>query len=377
MARLSRHPHLSAMLDAPDQPLPAPPVAAGRRSQLATYKVLRRNPLELWGRQAYELPIVAGRFLTRHQVLVSDPDAIRHVLVDNHENYGRSVGAKRVLRPVLGTGLLMAEGKAWRHQRRTVAPSLAPRTMPILARHIVLAAEAKERELAALGSRPLELLPHLQQLALSIAGQSMFSVETAGFAPALRALLLRYASRYAQPGLLVTFEEHPRRLYRDARALGWAFDQFERDRMLFIVFTSPEAFLCELVSDQYGRLIQDYGFQRVVVDSLTQFESYPSASEQARVRFERVVNGLRREGVSVLMTRETESREAPFRVTPEEYLADTIIQLENRRLPETRDGRRTRLLEILKNRGSAHSSSSHQFTIGPGGLAISSDAHTR
>ncbi len=180
-----------------------------------------------------------------------------------------------------------------------------------------------------------------------------------------------------QPGLLITFEEHPRRLYRDARALGWAFDGFERDRKLLVVFTSPEAFLRELVSNQYGRMIQDYGFRRVVVDSLTQFEGYPSASEQARVRFERVINGLRREGVSVMMTRETECREAPFRVTPEEYLADTIIQLENRRLADTRDGQRTRLLEVLKNRGSAHSTSLHPFTIGPGGLVIDSDAHTQ
>lgn len=95
------------------------------------------------------------------------------------------------------------------------------------------------------------------------------------------------------------------------------------------------------------------------------------------MRFERVVNGLRRERVSVLLTRETEGREAPFRVTPEESLADTIIQLENRRLADTRDGRRTRLLEVLKNRGSAHSPSVHQFSISPGGLTIAPDSHTQ
>ncbi len=181
-------------------------------------------------------------------------------------------------------------------------------------------------------------------------------------------------THFAEPGLLVTFEEHPRRLYRDARALGWDFDGFERERKLLVVFTSPEAFLRELVSDQYGQLIEDYGFRRVAVDSLTQFESYPSASEQARVRFERVVNGLRRDGVSVIMTRETEAREAPFRVTPEEYLADTIIQLENRRLNGGRE--RLRLLEVLKNRGSGHSSAVHQFTIAEGGLHIQTDAVT-
>lgn len=181
-------------------------------------------------------------------------------------------------------------------------------------------------------------------------------------------------TQFAEPGLLVTFEEHPRRLYRDARALGWDFDGFARERKLSLVFTSPEAFLRELVSDQYGRMIKDYGFRRVVVDSLTQFESYPSASEQARVRFERVVNGLRRDGVSVIMTRETEGREAPFRVTPEEYLADTIIQLENRRLNGGRE--RIRLLEVLKNRGSGHSNAVHQFAIAEGGLHIQTDAVT-
>ena len=181
-------------------------------------------------------------------------------------------------------------------------------------------------------------------------------------------------TRFDQPGLMITFEEHPRRLYRDARALGWNFKAFEEDRRLLIVFTSPEAFLRELTSDQYGRFIKDYGFGRVVVDSLTQFEGDPSASEHARIRFQRVVNGLRRDALSVMMTRETETRDAPFQVTPEEYLADTIIQLENRRQADTRDGRRVRLLEVLKNRGSGHSSSVHQFVIGEGGLSIQTSA---
>ena len=176
--------------------------------------------------------------------------------------------------------------------------------------------------------------------------------------------------QYEQPGLMVTFEEHPRRLYRDARALGWDFEAFVQARQLLIVFTSPEAFLRELAANQYGQMIRDYGFARVVVDSLTQFESYPSAAEHARVRFERVVNALRFHDLSVLMTRETERRESPFRVTPEEYLADTLIQLEYRRLGDARDGRRVRLLEVLKNRGSSHSSSPHPFEIGPGGLRL-------
>ena len=44
--------------------------------------------------------------------------------------------------------------RAWRHQRRTIAPALAPRTMPILARHVVAASAAKEAELDRLTQPP-------------------------------------------------------------------------------------------------------------------------------------------------------------------------------------------------------------------------------
>lgn len=183
-------------------PLPAPPITTRQRSQLEAFLVLRRNPLELWGKAAYDEGVMSGRFLGRDQFLLNDPGAIRHVLVDNHDNYSRSNGTARVLQPVLGAGLFLAEGKAWRHQRRTVAPALAPRVMPILAQHIVAASAAKEQELAATAGKPVELLRHLQHLALTIAGQSMFSLEMTSFGGQLRAMLLNYARRYAQVGLL-------------------------------------------------------------------------------------------------------------------------------------------------------------------------------
>lgn len=177
-------------------------------------------------------------------------------------------------------------------------------------------------------------------------------------------------TQFEEHGALITFEEHPSRLYRDARALGWDFEKHERDRKLLVVFTSPDAFLAELTAGQYSQMIREFGLKRVVVDSLTKFESYPTTGENVRVRFERVVNAFRSEGLCVVMTREMVTRDAPFPVMPEEYLADTIVQLDNRRLEETRDLRRVRLLEILKNRGSAHSSSPHQFIIAEGGLHL-------
>ena len=172
-------------------------------------------------------------------------------------------------------------------------------------------------------------------------------------------------TRHDEPGLLVTFEEAPRRLSRDARALGWDFEALERDRKLVVVYTSAAVFLKELEADTYGSLCREYGLKRVVVDSLAHFETV-SDDDNVRGRFQRVVNALRREGLTVLMTRELETREPVACVTPEEYLADTIIQLHYALLGE----RRARLIEVLKHRGSPHSPTQHRFVIAQGGLQI-------
>ena len=106
------------------------------------------------------------------------------------------------------------------------------------------------------------------------------------------------ATRLDAPGMMVTFEEQPRRLHRDARALGWDFDRLEQERRLLIVYTSPAVFLRELESSRYTQMAQEYGLRRIVVDSLTLFETLPQvlAEDATRIRFERIVNALRRDG---------------------------------------------------------------------------------
>ena len=133
---------------------PRAPIPTRLRTQLESFLVLRRNPLELWGEPAYEQEILPGKFLGRDQLMVNAPEGIRHILVTNAENYRRNPATRRVLQPVLGAGLFLAEGEAWRHQRRTIAPALAPRTMPILAHHVVAASAAREAELETLLSSP-------------------------------------------------------------------------------------------------------------------------------------------------------------------------------------------------------------------------------
>lgn len=141
-------------------------------------------------------------FVGRQHVLLQRPDAIRHVLVENPQNYARSPTAVRVLRPMFGRGLFLSSGEEWRQQRRTVAPAFAPRTVQMLAPHVVDAATRLAQALAAADDASVNLVPRFQRLALDIIGGAIFSLDMARYAPELRELILRYAARLGRPSLV-------------------------------------------------------------------------------------------------------------------------------------------------------------------------------
>ena len=117
---------------------PHPPRAPENMTALQRLAAMRESAIGTWGQRAYEDDIIRGRFFfLRGSFILNAPDAIRHVLVDNYENYSRTPAGLRVLRPMLGEGLLIAEGRAWKHQRRTLAPAFTPRAVTTLIPHMV------------------------------------------------------------------------------------------------------------------------------------------------------------------------------------------------------------------------------------------------
>jgi unspecific monooxygenase len=182
----------------PSAPKPATEVLPLWRTILQ----LRRNALTTWGEPAYEHDIFSRPFLGRTSFLVSHPDGIRRVLVDNHANYSRTPATIRILQPILGKGLFLAEGNAWKHQRRTMAPAFAPRSLDVAAHHIAQVADETVMELGRRGTNAVDLLRVVQYLALEVAGRSFFSQGMREHGVALRAAFERYGSRLARPSFL-------------------------------------------------------------------------------------------------------------------------------------------------------------------------------
>ncbi len=186
------------------QPLvpPHPPRASETMTALERMAALRVSVIATWGQRAYEEDIIKGRFLGRSSFILNTSDAIRHVLVDNYENYTRTPAGFRVLRPVLGEGLLIAEGRAWKHQRRTLAPAFTPRAVTTLVPHMLAATEETIAKLRAASNAPVDLREAMQRMTLEIAGRTMFSFGMDRHGGALRDFVMEYGERLARPHFL-------------------------------------------------------------------------------------------------------------------------------------------------------------------------------
>jgi len=186
------------------QPLvpPTPPRAPDNMTAFGRIRAVSVNPIGAWGNRSYEEDIIQSRLVGRRNLILNAPDAIRHVLVDNYENYVRTPFSMRVLRPFLGKGVLTAEGRAWKHQRRTLAPAFTPRAVSTLIPHMVGAIGESVARLRAASSAPVDLRGEMQHMTLEIAGRTMFSFGMDKHGTTLRDFVNEYGDRLARPGFL-------------------------------------------------------------------------------------------------------------------------------------------------------------------------------
>ncbi|MFL6814931.1 MAG: cytochrome P450 [Bradyrhizobium sp.] len=181
---------------------PSPPRAPDNMTTLGRMAAMRESAIGTWGQRAYEEDIVRGRFFGRSSFILNAPDAIRHVLVENYENYTRTPAGMRVLRPVLGDGLLIAEGRAWKHQRRTLSPAFTPRAVASLVPHMIAVTDETIAKLQGACGEPVDLRETMQRMTLEIAGRTMFSFGMARHGAQLREFVMEYGARLARPHFL-------------------------------------------------------------------------------------------------------------------------------------------------------------------------------
>jgi cytochrome P450 len=152
---------------------------------------MARNPLAIWSKWAFTEPVLKTVWLGNPTIIVNDPAAIRHIMVDNAKNYVMQPLRQRVLRPILRDGLLTAEGELWRRTRRSIAPVFAPRNTQGLAPAMLERTTSFASQLAGKGT--VDIAEQMTLLTFDILQATLFSGDIAGepqeFATAVTGLL--------------------------------------------------------------------------------------------------------------------------------------------------------------------------------------------
>jgi circadian clock protein KaiC len=181
--------------------------------------------------------------------------------------------------------------------------------------------------------------------------------------------LIHGATKHGEPGLLISFEEFPSSLHRDAESLGWDLRSMVAEGKLHLMFTSPEVFLASLESpdSRLNQLILESNVRRLVLDSVSHFDRLADEEQKLRGIYTSVVNGLRREGITAVLL--GEKGRVDYRYAFKgglSFLVDNIILLRYVEIESTMQ----RAIVVLKTRGSEHAKEIRRYEIGAGGLKV-------
>ncbi|HVV60660.1 MAG TPA: cytochrome P450 [Pseudolabrys sp.] len=154
---------------------PAPEPRARPLGPFALLRVLASNPLEAWTKAHFERPVVTGGLSAGRVVVVSEPSAIRHVLMENAHNYQKDWLQLRVLSAGLSNGLLTAEGHQWRMQRRALAPLFSRRTVLGFTTAMIDSAQEFVQRLRAREGQAVDISDESTRLTLDVLRRTIFS----------------------------------------------------------------------------------------------------------------------------------------------------------------------------------------------------------
>lgn len=173
-----------------------------------------------------------------------------------------------------------------------------------------------------------------------------------------------------EAGIILTFEEFPQQYYRDAASFGWDFEGLERENKLRVIMTSPEVTKADLekMGGRIETLASEINAQRILVDSLSHFERLSQDPVELRSIVYSFVNGLKREDLTSVLTRETPALLGESESVDEDvaFVADSVVLL---RYVEI-DSAVQKALLVLKLRGSDHAKDIRRFSICGDGILV-------
>jgi cytochrome P450 len=169
-------------------PRPAPITAPGPPGavMLRSFGAIRRDPLAFLAAMRAEYGDLLQFPVPRPPTyLVSDPEAVRRVLVTNARAYGKRTLQYSTLSLVTGEGLLTADTDVWRPQRALVQPAFHRAGLDLVAGHVAVAVDRLLARWSESDGTVVDVDAAMMHLALEVVGASLFGSDLSGDAERL------------------------------------------------------------------------------------------------------------------------------------------------------------------------------------------------
>ena len=185
--------------------------------------------------------------------------------------------------------------------------------------------------------------------------------------------LVRGATEYNEPGVLMTFEELPEDVINNARSLGFDIDQLVAKKKLFLDYVRIERneiqetgeYDLEGIFVRLNYAIESIGAKRVVLDTIESLFTGLTNAAILRAELRRLFSWLKEKGVTAIITGE-KGDGTLTRNGLEEYVSDCVILLDHRVIDQVS----TRRLRVVKYRGSTHGTNEYPFLINENGFSV-------
>jgi len=185
--------------------------------------------------------------------------------------------------------------------------------------------------------------------------------------------LIKGATDYNEPGVLMSFEETEGELFKNVASLNMDLEVLVSQKKIVLEHVILDRkdiqevdFNLEGIFVRLEDAIDSIGAKRVVLDSLESLFAGIIDLGILRLEIKRLFRWLKEKKVTAIVTGEAGQKGSYTRHGLEEYISDCIILLDNR----VRDQIATRRVRIIKYRGSRHGTSEYPFVIDDEGLSV-------
>jgi circadian clock protein KaiC len=194
-------------------------------------------------------------------------------------------------------------------------------------------------------------------------GKSLFASE----------FLIRGATDYGEPGVLMTFEETSEDIEKNVASLGFDVPRLVAKKKIVVDHVHIERseieengeYDLEAIFIRLGHAIDSIGAKRVVLDTIEALFSGLDNQTILRAEIRRLFRWLKDRGMTTIITAER-GEGTLTRQGLEEYVSDCVILLDHRVTGQIS----TRRLRVVKYRGTTHGTNEYPFLIDEDGISV-------